>query len=134
MSDEQIAQKKYESSNLRENQKNEMVEKLLNYVVTEKPYLQPELTLNQLAEQTKIPSHHLSQVINEKIEQSFGDFINNYRVEKAKMMLADDKYSHFTIIAMAYEAGFNSKTAFYESFKKFTGTTPSNYRNSLKIS
>lgn len=127
----QIAQKKYESSNLRDSQKEQMVSKLLSYVTTEKPYLEPELTLGQLAEQVDIPAHYLSQVINEKIQQSFGDFINSYRVEKAKAMLTDDKFSHFTIIATAYEAGFNSKTAFYEAFKKFTGSTPSKYRKSL---
>ncbi|SEP97754.1 helix-turn-helix domain-containing protein [Neolewinella agarilytica] len=128
---QEIAQKKYESSNLRESQKEQMVNKLLTYVTTEKPYLEPELTLGQLAEQVDIPSHYLSQIINEKIQQSFGDFINSYRVEKAKAMLTDDNYSHFTIIATAYEAGFNSKTAFYEAFKKFTGSTPSKYRKSL---
>jgi AraC-like DNA-binding protein len=128
---ETVAQKKYEGSNLRDSQKNAMVAKLLDYVATEKPYLEPELTLGQLAERIGIPAHYLSQVINEKMEQSFGDFINNYRVEKAKSMLTDDQYSHFTIMATAYEAGFNSKTAFYEAFKRFTGTTPSKYRKGL---
>ncbi len=131
VSAEQVAQKKYESSNLRDEQKEVMVEKLLNYVSTEQPYLEPELTLSELAEQVEIPSHYLSQVINEKIKKSFGDFINSYRIEKAKAMLADDQFSHYTIIATAYEAGFNSKTAFYEAFKKFTGSTPSKYRKSL---
>lgn len=130
---DEIAQKKYESSNLRDGQKDAMIAKLLDYVDNEKPYLEPELTLGELAERVGIPAHYLSQVINEKIEQSFGDFINGYRVEKAKAMLTDDKYSHFTIIATAYEAGFNSKTAFYEAFKKFTGTTPSKYRKSLLV-
>lgn len=128
---QQVAQKKYENSNLRDSQKEVMVTKLLDYVEQEKPYLEPELTLGQLSEQVNIPTHYLSQVINEKIQRSFGDFINSYRVETAKKMLADDQFSHYTIIATAYEAGFNSKTAFYEAFKKFTGTTPSKYRKRL---
>ncbi|TXF90008.1 AraC family transcriptional regulator [Neolewinella aurantiaca] len=127
----EVARKKYESSNLRSDQKKAMAQKVLSFVVNEKPYLEPELTLGQLAGKVGIPSHYLSQVINEEIEQSFGDFINGYRVERAKAMLADDDFSHFTIIAMAYEAGFNSKTAFYEAFRKFTGTTPGKYRKSL---
>ncbi len=125
--------KKYENSNLQDTQKERLVKKLLDYVEKEKPYLEPELTLGQLSEQVNIPAHYLSQIINEKIEKTFGDFINGYRVEQAKAMLIDEQYSHYTIISTAYEAGFNSKTAFYTAFKKFTGKTPSQYRKLLNV-
>ncbi len=134
MDQEQEEKKKYEQSSLQDAQKDRLVSKLLSFVETEKPYLEPELTLGQLSEQVDIPAHYLSQIINERIQKSFGDFINNYRVEKAKVLLTDQKYNHYTIISTAYEAGFNSKSAFYSAFKKFTGTTPSEYRKRLKAS
>jgi len=125
---------KYENSNLQEIQKERYVKKLINQIETQKPFREPELTLAQLAEQVNIPAHHLSQVINEKLNCNFLDFINGYRIEDAKEKLVDDAYSHYTVIAIAYEVGFNSKTAFYSAFKKQTGTTPSNFRKQLKAS
>ncbi len=129
--EEEEEKRKYESSNLQDGQKEKMVQKLLQYVETENPYQEAELTLAELSKRVNIPTHYLSQIINEKINQSFLEFINSYRVEAAKKMLASDKYEHYTIIAVAFEAGFNSKTAFYTAFKKFTDTTPSKYRKSF---
>lgn len=119
---------KYESSKLQNPQKEKYVDKLRVCMANEKPYLEPELTLSQLSEKTKIPSHYLSQVINEKLGINFLDFINSYRVKEAQEKLLADQYSHYTILAIAYEAGFNSKSTFYTSFKKGTGMTPSQYR------
>ena len=96
--------------------------------------MEPELTLAQLSKQTNIPSHYLSQVINEKMRCNFLDFINKYRVKEAQAKLANRKFDHYTIIAIAFEAGFYSKTTFYSAFKKFADTTPSSYRKSLKRS
>jgi len=125
---------KYESSNLQNTQKEKYLKILLHHIEKEKSFLEPELTLAQLSEQTKIPSHYLSQVINEKIHCNFLDFINKYRIQEAKAKLANRKFDHYTIIAIAFEAGFNSKTTFYSAFKKHVGTTPSAYRKSLKAS
>ncbi len=125
---------KYERSNLKEEQKDKYVKKLIHYVEEHRPYMESELTLTDLSAQTKIPAHYLSQVINEKLDCNFLDFINTYRIKEAKEKLVDSAFSHYTIIAIAYEVGFNSKTAFYSSFKKNTGTTPSNFRKSLKAS
>lgn len=119
---------KYENSNLQATQKEQFVEKLLDYMQKEKSYLQAELSLTDLAEQLDIPTHYLSQVINEKMNCNFLDFINRYRIEDAKVLLRDEKFEHYTIIAIAYEAGFNSKSAFYSAFKKFADTTPSKFR------
>jgi len=123
---------KYESSNLQENLKEKYLTTLLNKMEEGKPFLEPELTLAQLSKQTNIPSHYLSQVINEKMQCNFLDFINKYRIQEVKAKLADHKFDHFKILAIGYEAGFNSKTAFYSAFKKYTNTTPSNYRKSFK--
>ncbi|MFK8007205.1 MAG: helix-turn-helix domain-containing protein [Saprospiraceae bacterium] len=122
---------KYESSNLQEQQKESYLKKLVQFVELNKPYLETELTLAQLSEQINIPSHYLSQVINEKLKCNFLDFINGYRIEEAKEKLADIKFNHYTIVAVAFESGFNSKSAFYSAFKKQVGATPSSYRKSL---
>lgn len=119
---------KYESSNLQDLQKEQYLEKLQTYVKREKPFLAPELTLAQLSEQAKIPTYHLSQVVNEKLNCNFLDYINTYRVKAAQDKLIDPKLSHYTILSIAYEAGFNSKSTFYTAFKKVTGMTPSQYR------
>lgn len=119
---------KYENSRLQANQKDQYLEKLKTFMESEKFYQSPELTLAQLSEKVKIPSHYLSQVINEKLNCNFLDFVNSYRVEDAKEKLVDPKFAHYTILSVAYEAGFNSKSTFYAAFKKGTGMTPSKYR------
>jgi len=124
--------KKYENSNLKDAQKEKLIAKLQQYIQEEKPYQEPELTLTDLAERVHIPSNYLSQVINEKMDCTFMDFINQHRVEEAKDKLKNEKFSHYTIIAVAYEVGFNSKSAFYAAFKKHAKTTPSEFRKTMK--
>ncbi len=119
---------KYENSKLQEVQKEQYIEKLRTFVTAEKPFLEPELTLAQLSEKVNIPAHYLSQVINEKLQVNFLDFINGYRVKEAQAKLIDPNLSHYTILSIAYEAGFNSKSTFYTAFKKGTDMTPSQYR------
>ncbi len=123
---------RYERSSLKDTKKQKYLEKLINYVVTEKPYQASELTLAQLAEQVDIAPHYLSQVINEKLNINFLDFINGYRVKAAQELLMDSKLNHYTILSIAYDAGFNSKSTFYAAFKKITGMTPSAYRKQKK--
>ena len=124
---------RYENSKLQDTQKDKYIKKLQAFVITNRPYLAPELSLAQLSEQVNIPSHYLSQVINEKLHCNFLDFINGYRVEEAKEKLIDPKLSHYTIMAVAYEAGFNAKSTFYAVFKKHTGMTPSQFKKQLKV-
>jgi len=101
-----------------------------SYFIKERPYLEPDLTLPKLAENLNVPHHHLSQVINEIYGQNFFDFINKYRVEEVKAKIVDPKFQKYSILGIALESGFNSKSAFNRVFKKFTGTTPSEYRDS----
>lgn len=119
---------KYESSNLQDAQKEKYIEKLQAHIKSNKSYLASELSLAQLSGQVNIPAHYLSQVINEKLKCNFLDFINGYRVAEARQKLIDPNLRHYTIMAIAYEAGFNSKSTFYSVFKKQTGMTPSQYR------
>ena len=121
---------KYENSNLKEAQKEQYLQKLEAFMHQHKPFQEPELTLAQLSEKVKIPAHYLSQVINEKLQINFLDFINGYRVKEAQVKLIDPSLSHYTILSIAYESGFNSKSTFYAAFKRATGMTPSQFRKS----
>lgn len=93
-----------------------------------KRYRNPNINLTSVAEELSISSNYLSQLINQINQTSFPDFINSYRVEDAKKMLINSEFKNYTITAIGLEAGFNSKTAFYNSFKKSTGKTPTAYR------
>ncbi len=103
-------------------------EKLKNYMAKKKPYLDPDLNLPQLAGDLNIPSHYLSQVINQNTGHNFYDFINHYRIEEVKNRIVDPAYQKYSILGIAYDAGFNSKSAFNRVFKKITGQTPTHFK------
>ncbi|CCH01567.1 transcriptional regulator, AraC family [Fibrella aestuarina BUZ 2] len=92
-----------------------------------KPYTNPNLTLAELALRMKLPPHVLSKVINEGYQKNFFDFINQLRIDELKTRLNDPRFRSYTLLSMAFEVGFNSKTAFNRSFKKLTNQTPSEY-------
>ncbi len=106
--------------------------KLEAYMEEEKPFTNPKLTLNELATMMKVQAHVLSRVINEGYEKNFFDFINSYRVEEFKLRVDDPRYRHYTLLSIAFEVGFNSKTAFNRSFKKLTNLSPSAYYSQVK--
>lgn len=109
-----------------------IAEKLQKYMDKNRPYTNPKLSLTELANQLKTPPHVLSKVINDVFGKNFFDFINSYRIEAFKTMLQDNKNAQFTLLSLAYEVGFNSKTAFNRSFKKHTDLTPREYLEELK--
>jgi AraC-like DNA-binding protein len=96
-------------------------------VIQEKPYLNPGLSLADLAELAQVPAHHLSKLINEGFQKNFFDFINAYRVEAFKARIEQGDHLQHTILSLALDVGFNSKTAFNRAFKKHTGITPREY-------
>lgn len=108
-----------------------LVTKLLEYMKTQKPYRDPELTLTSLASQLALSRNSLSEIINSGTGSNFYDFVNKHRVEEVKQLLENPKFKDYTILAIAFEAGFPSKSTFNSIFKKFTGLTPSKYRNRL---
>jgi AraC-like DNA-binding protein len=124
---------KYKHSTLHENEITLILEKLLAYFNSEKPYLDAKLKLSDLAEKLEISTHHLSQAINEKAGKNFYDFINDYRIEEVKSRLHDPENNKFTILSVAYDCGFNSKSSFNSVFKKNTGLSPSQYLNQKNI-
>lgn len=105
--------------------------KLKRFMIEEKPFLNPSLTIQDVSKEIEIPVRDLSLLINHKLEQHFYDFINAYRIESAMNILKDDTKSKVTILEILYEVGFNSKSSFNTAFKKHTGNTPTNYRKSL---
>lgn len=102
--------------------------RIVEYFIEEKPYTNPDFTLSALSVQLDTNIKKISQAINQNTNENFNTFVNKYRVEEAKKILIDANYEHFSILAIGYEAGFNSKAAFYTAFKKFTNTTPLKYR------
>lgn len=98
----------------------------------EKLHEDPEFTLQQLSHKLQIPSYQVSQAINDGMKKNFYELVNGYRVEEAKRLLADDRNRNYTILSVGFEAGFNSKTTFNTVFKKFTGLTPTEYRERQK--
>jgi AraC-like DNA-binding protein len=126
--DEQPA-RKYEKSTLTPERSERYLDRLLSFMKNEKPFTDGDLTIQKLAEKLSIPPHHLSQTINERLGQTFSDFINSYRVEEAKRKLLDPALSHLSVLGIAEEVGFNSKSSFNSVFKKHTNMTPSEFRS-----
>jgi AraC-like DNA-binding protein len=126
--DEQPSAKKYEKSTLTPERSERYLDKLLNFMEKEQPFTDGDLTIQKLAEKLSIPAHHLSQTINERLGQTFSDFINSYRIELAKKKLLDPALKHLSVLGIAEEVGFNSKSSFNSVFKKCTNMTPSEFR------
>ncbi len=120
--------KKYEKSTLTAEKAGEYLARLQKLMATEKPFLDKDLTINSLAEKLALPSHHLSQIINERLQQNFFEFVNSYRVEEAKRLLADPANKHLNLSGIGLEAGFSSVSSFNAVFKKFAQITPSRYQ------
>ncbi|WP_222982442.1 helix-turn-helix domain-containing protein [Flagellimonas meishanensis] len=93
----------------------------------ERPFLDPFFNQSQLANAIGISNNNLSQALNAGVEMTFTDLVNKYRVEEMKRRLCDNRYKNLTLLAIGYDVGFNSKSSMARNFKKFTGTTPSQY-------
>jgi len=119
---------RYKTSNLDQDAITKIQATLITHVETSNCFLQSNLSLAQLANRIKVPSHHLSQALNIGMGKNFYDFINDYRVEHAKRELIKPENNSRPILDIAYECGFNSKSVFNAAFKKRTGLTPSSFR------
>ena len=130
--EEEIKYKKYERSGLKAQEAVEYCNRILAYMNEKKPYLDGNFTLETMAAELNVPKHYLTQVINENLNKNFYTFVNEYRIEEVKKRMANRKYDNLTLLAIAYDSGFNSKTAFNTIFKKMTGQTPSEHRSSIQ--
>jgi len=127
---EEQSAKKYERSVLSPERSERYLNKLLQLMDTEQPFTDGDLSIQALAEKLAIPAPHLSQTINERLGKTFPDFVNSYRIEEAKKRLLDPAKSHHTVLAIAEEVGFNSKSSFNDVFKRYVKMTPSEFRKS----
>ncbi|MCX6239150.1 MAG: AraC family transcriptional regulator [Bacteroidia bacterium] len=121
-------QTKYSGSRLKDSEAKLYVEKINKHMKLSKPYLNPDLTLLQLASDLGTSPHILSQIINDQYKLNFFDFVNEYRVREFKDAVVDPKNKNFSLLGIAFECGFNSKSAFNRMFKKSTGLTPSQFK------
>lgn len=124
-------EKNSEPSGANENEHNEELLKLKEYMAEEKPFLNSSLTIQDVSREIKIPVRELSLLINHQLGQHFYDFVNAYRIESAMGILKDTTKNKVTILEILYEVGFNSKSSFNTAFKKHTGNTPTHYRKAL---
>jgi ligand-binding sensor domain-containing protein/AraC-like DNA-binding protein len=121
-------QNKYKTSHLDLSKLEDHVQTLESIMVRDKLFLDPDLTLADLASRLKLHSNHISRIINEQFGMSFNDYINKYRIEEVQKRLINPQYADKTVLEIMYETGFYSKSVFNTAFKKFTGMTPSEYR------
>ena len=121
--------RKYQRSSLSYRASREVFEEVKQYIEVTNSFTNSDLRLDDIASGTGISKHKISQAINEVDNRSFSEFINAYRIEKAKKLLSDPHHQDHKIIHIAYLAGFNNKVSFGNTFRRFTGDSPSTYRD-----
>lgn len=122
------APEKYSNSGLSKEEAQRLASALEACMMSRKPYLDADITIEKLSGLVSSNRHHLSQVLNDTIGLSFYEYVNCYRVSEAKALLSDISRKDHKIASIAYDAGFNSLSSFNDVFKKMTGYTPSQYR------
>jgi len=122
-------EEKIESSEEQNNLIKIQILNLKQYMIEKEPFLDPSLTIQELSNQINIPVRELSILINHHMDQHFFDFVNEYRIQKAMHLLKNESKKQLTVLEILYEVGFNSKSSFNTSFKKYTNLTPTAYRN-----
>lgn len=122
---------KYEKSNLNEEFALRIQEDMNKLMIEKELYKDPELKLNDLAEKLNVSANHLSQVINSLENKSFYDYINQYRIDKFCSVIESKECENLTLLAIALDCGFNSKSTFNRNFKNYKGITPSDFLKSI---
>lgn len=120
---------KYKNHKIDQPEKNHCLRKLESYMETHKPYLDPELTLEALADTLSVNPRTLSQLINETYQKNFKSYILEYRIKESMKILADSNHNKLTVLEILYRVGFNSKSAFNNQFKIYTNLTPQEFRS-----
>ena len=125
--------RKYKNINLSSEQIANHRDKIERTISEEKPYLNSGFSLTELSDLTSIPKHLLSRYFSENLNQSFTDFTNGYRIERAKELLSNPSYSNHKIAFIAYECGFNSLSSFNAAFRKKVEMSPSEFKKQVLI-
>lgn len=102
-------------------------ERIHEYVTENQKYLEPNLSMNALADDLNMSTSQMSKLVNSYSNFNFSDYINSLRVEQSKKLLADPTFDNYTVVSVGLECGFNSRSTFYSAFKKFTSRTPTQY-------
>lgn len=123
---------KYNRSGMTEQVEKYYADKLLNLIGEKKVYLNSDLKLSDLSKELEISIHHISQLINSQFNQSFTDLINSFRIKHAIEIMKGSEGKEETLIGIAYASGFNNKVSFNNSFRKFTGLSPSLYKKLIE--
>jgi len=124
----EVKLERYSKSLLSTTKKERIKNMLISYFEKEKPYMNPELSMDMLSEELKIPKHQLTEVLNMDIGKNFFLFVNEYRVEAVKAQLSDPN-NQYSIESIGYDCGFSSKSSFFTVFKRITGQTPLQFKN-----
>ncbi len=119
---------KYRKSSLSDDAANAYSAAIRDYMESSRAYLDDEMTLNSMARDLSIAPHHISQVLNMKLNTRFYHFVNSYRVDEAKRLLTSSDHEARSILEISQMAGFKSKSVFNSVFKEFTGLTPKEFR------
>ncbi len=122
---------KYKNSNLHAQSIETHKYELLRLMTEEKVFKNNKLTVNDVANQLNIPRQHLSEILNVHMKTGFQDLLNQYRVEEFIRCLKNKTYNNYTLLGIANEVGFSSKSSFNTTFKKLKGMTPSQYKKTL---
>jgi AraC-like DNA-binding protein len=125
------ATSRYDRSGLSEREAAALKAALVRFMEQDRPWRDSALTLADLAGRLATTPHKLSEVLNAQLEQTFYDFVNGYRVRDVQRRIESDDARNLTILSLALDAGFASKSTFNDVFKKHTGLTPSEYRRSV---
>ena len=124
--EDSVKNEKYKKNFIDDKKKREYISRINKALNEDKLYLESDITIKQFSEFTEIPSHHLSQVLNDAFGKNFYTFINEFRVEYAAKLLSENPSAN--ILSVCFQSGFNSKSVFNDVFKKFKGFTPSEFR------
>jgi len=134
LEEEIIENSKYEKSGLKPETYSKYSNIIIEYMNTHKPYLDNTFSIQKMAEDLHIQKFYITQVLNEHLNKNFYTFVNDFRIEDVKTLIKNNDNNKYTLLSLAFDVGFNSKTSFNTTFKKYTGKTPSQYRKDLILS
>lgn len=131
---EKKKENRHKQSKLDEGEKQKLLDNLNQLMINEKPFLQKTCSIDELAKKLSSNRQYLSQLINKHFEKNFNNYINEYRIREARVLLVDKEHDKYTIEGVSKIVGFNSRTSFIAAFKRYTGVTPSFFKSTYKNS
>jgi len=129
----QLKNEKYATSPLEKTKIALLQQNIVEYLDTQRPWLKASFSIEELSSSTHIPRHHISQVLNEGLQLNFSDLVRQYRIEEVKRRLQNGEAKQYSIVGIASECGFGSKSSFHRAFKKTMGITPTAWLKTLQL-